>query len=72
MKSPAPSTHAAVVIAKREIKAEIVEICKEIRKYKDLRSIVFVAKLPPKQERNYIQLPDGSYDARYKRKDYKK
>jgi hypothetical protein len=72
MKSPAPSTYNSVLLAKQELRLEIIEVCQQIAKIKDIRKIVFVAKIPPKQVRNYIQLPDGTYDAKYKRKNYAK
>jgi|GEM_PF-4062408 len=72
MKTPAPSTYASVVAAKKEIRAEIIRLCLEIKKHKDIGSIVFTANIPSKQARKYIQLSDGSYITRKLYKNYKK
>jgi|GEM_PF-2307144 len=51
MKTPAPSTYASVAV-KKEIRAEIIRLCLEIKKHKDLASVFFTAKIPSKQARN--------------------
>jgi len=71
MKTPAPSTYASVAV-KKEIRAEIIRLCLEIKKHKDLASVFFTAKIPSKQARKYIQLSDGSYITRRLHKNYKK
>lgn len=69
MNRPAPSTYAATVLAKEELKAEIAYICFQLSKIKDLKQIVFTTKIPENQKRNYILLEDGSYEPRYRKRD---